>query len=57
MIINVSRSAALDIVLGPPLHANPAPNCLKTLAEAGELFATMERLISETNGEWSPDGD
>ncbi len=29
----------------------------KTSAEADELFAKMERLRDEANGEWSPDDD
>lgn len=29
----------------------------KTSADADELFAMMERLRDETNGEWSPNGD
>ena len=29
----------------------------KTAEEADELFAMMERLRAEANGEWSPDDD
>lgn len=37
-----------------PLASNDGP---KTSEEADELFATMERLRDEANGEWSPDDD
>ena len=36
------------------LASNDGP---KTSEEADELFATMERLRDEANGEWSPNGD
>jgi hypothetical protein len=57
MITNVFRFAALGMFFGPPVTVTPAHQCPKTWAEAGELFATMERLKGEANGEWSPNGD
>jgi hypothetical protein len=36
------------------LASNDGP---KTSEEADALFATMERLRDEANGEWSPNGD
>lgn len=38
-------------------YAQASINGPKTSAEAGELFAMMERLRHEANGEWSPNGD
>ena len=37
--------------------AQASNNGPKTSAEADELFAMMERLRDEANGEWSPNGD
>ncbi len=38
-------------------YAQASINGPKTSAEADELFAMMERLRHEANGEWSPNGD